>query len=66
MPRSELLTLTQLLAELGADDRPLPESTFYEWRAKGRAPRAIKLPNGQLRFRRSEITRWLNNLEEVA
>lgn len=66
MPRSELLTLTQLLAELGTDDRPLPESTFYEWRAKGRAPRAIKLPNGQLRFRRSEITRWLNNLEEVA
>lgn len=65
MPRDELLTLNQLLAELG-DSEPLPKSTFFDWRAKGRAPRAIKLPNGALRFRRSEVERWLKNHEEAA
>lgn len=67
MPRDELLTLAQLLAELGEDEEhPLPESTFHDWRAKGRAPRAIKLPNRSLRFRRSEVERWLRSYEEVA
>ena len=67
MPRDELLTLAQLLAELGEDEQhPLSPSTFYDWRAKKRAPRAIKLPNGSLRFRRSEIERWLKSYEEVA
>lgn len=64
MPREELLTLKQLLAELGEDENhPLPESTFYDWLAKGRAPRSIKLPNGSRRWRRREVTRWLNELE---
>jgi predicted DNA-binding transcriptional regulator AlpA len=67
MPRDELLTLTQLLAELGeGEDHPLSESTFYDWRAKKRGPRAIKLPNGSLRFRRSEVERWLKSYEEAA
>lgn len=66
MARDELITLNQLLAELGDEGQPLPKSTFFDWRAKGRAPRAIKLPNGTLRFRRSEIERWLKNYEEVA
>jgi predicted DNA-binding transcriptional regulator AlpA len=63
----ELLSLKQLLAELGeGPSRPLAESTFYDWRAKNRAPRCIKLPNGSLRFRRRDITLWLNSLEEAA
>ena len=67
MPRDELLTLAQLLIELGEDENhPLPQSTFYDWRAKKRTPRAIKLPNGSLRFRRSEVERWLKNYEEAA
>ena len=55
------LTIAQLCNELG-----ISRSTFYEWRAKGRAPRCIKLPNGQIRFRRAEFERWLDSLEEVA
>jgi predicted DNA-binding transcriptional regulator AlpA len=56
-----------LLAELGeGEDHPLSESTFYDWRAKKRGPRAIKLPNGSLRFRRSEVERWLKSYEEAA
>jgi excisionase family DNA binding protein len=55
------LTIAQLCKELGVS-----RSTFYEWRAKGRAPRCIKLPNGQIRIRRAEFERWLDSLEEVA
>jgi predicted DNA-binding transcriptional regulator AlpA len=66
MAREELLTLAQLLAELGEDDdHPLPKSTFYDWIAKGRAPRGIRLPNGSRRWRRREVTRWLNELEDA-
>ena len=59
-PRDRL-TIAQLCKELG-----ISRSTFYEWRAKGRAPRCIKLPNGQIRIRRAEFERWLDSLEEVA
>ena len=55
------LTIAQLCEELG-----ISRSTFYEWRAKGRAPRCIKLPNGEIRIRRAEFERWLDSLEEVA
>lgn len=59
--RQDRLTIAQLCNELG-----ISRSTFYEWRAKGRAPRCIKLPNGQIRIRRAEFERWLDSLEEVA
>ena len=62
MPRpQDRLTIAQLCKELG-----ISRSTFYEWRAKGRAPRCIKLPNGEIRIRRTEFERWLDSLEEVA
>jgi hypothetical protein len=66
MPRDELLALETVLAELGEPGKPLPRSTFHDWRAKGRAPRCIKLPNGKLFVRRSEFTRWLDSREDVA
>jgi predicted DNA-binding transcriptional regulator AlpA len=44
----------------------LRRRTFYEWRAKGKAPRCITLPNGSLRIRRSEYQRWLAAREEAA
>jgi excisionase family DNA binding protein len=55
------LTVQDVCAELG-----ISRSTFYEWRAKGRAPRCIKLPNGEIRIRRADFERWLDNLEEAA
>lgn len=57
----ERLTVAELCAELA-----ISRSTFYEWRAKGRAPRCIKLPNGDLRIRRSELDRWLDAHEDAA
>jgi len=55
------LTIAEVCADLDISRR-----TFYEWRAKGRAPRCIRLPNGGLRIRRSEYQRWRAAREEVA
>ena len=58
--RAKHLTVAETCEELG-----VARSTFYEWRAKGRAPRCIKLPNGDLRIRREELDRWLSEREEA-
>jgi len=55
------LTIAEVCADLGVSRR-----TFYEWRAKNRAPRCITLPNGSMRIRRSEYHRWLAAREEAA
>jgi predicted DNA-binding transcriptional regulator AlpA len=55
------LTVADICADLGISRR-----TFYEWRAKGTAPRCIPLPNGELRIRRSEYERWLDAREAAA
>jgi predicted DNA-binding transcriptional regulator AlpA len=48
------------------EDLDIARSTFYDWRAKKRAPRSIKLPNGDIRIRRDEYERWLDSHEEAA
>lgn len=60
--RDELLTVPEVLAELGGVSR----RTFYRWRELGHAPRCIKLPNGELRVWRSDLTAWLESLREAA
>ena len=55
------LTIAEVCEDLGVS-----RSTFYEWRAKGRAPRCIKLPNGDIRINRVDYERWLRTLEEAA
>jgi predicted DNA-binding transcriptional regulator AlpA len=57
--RATKLTLAELCEDLG-----ISRSTFYDWRAKRKAPRCLKLPNGDLRIRRSDYERWLASLEE--
>lgn len=56
-----MLTLTEVCEELN-----ISRSTFYDWRAKRRAPRCIKLPNGDLRIRRSDLDHWLDDREDAA
>ena len=56
---SRLLTIAQVCEELGVS-----RSTFYDRRAKGRAPHGLKLPNGEIRVRRNELDRWLATREE--
>lgn len=47
------------------DELDMSRAAFYRMRARGQAPRYIRLPNGQLRFRRSDLDRWLNDHEEA-
>ncbi|AIJ26021.1 helix-turn-helix transcriptional regulator [Amycolatopsis methanolica] len=56
--RRELLTVAEICAELNVSRR-----TFYEWRAKHRAPKCIRLPNSELRIRRSDLEDWLGDHE---
>jgi len=55
------LTIADICADLDVS-----RSTFYEWRAKGRGPRCLKLPNGDIRVNRAEYERWLSSLEETS
>lgn len=57
----ESLTIPEVIAEL-----KVSRSTFYYWRQTGKAPRCIKLPNGEIRVRRTDLTIWLDSLEEAA
>jgi predicted DNA-binding transcriptional regulator AlpA len=58
----ELMSVDQVLAELCDVSR----RTFYRWRELGTAPACIKLPNGELRIRRSDFQDWLDDLSEPA
>jgi predicted DNA-binding transcriptional regulator AlpA len=58
----ELLTVPQVLAELGGVSR----RTFYRWRETGAAPECLRLPNGELRIWRSVLRDWLDGLGDVA
>ncbi|GHJ95011.1 excisionase [Streptomyces sp. NE5-10] len=60
--KDELMTVPQILAELGGVSR----RTFYRWRELGLGPNAFKLPNGELRVWRSDFSAWLRGLEGAA
>jgi predicted DNA-binding transcriptional regulator AlpA len=57
-----LLTVREVLEELGGISR----RTFYRWRELGLAPACIRLPNGELRVRRSVLNAWLDERAEGA
>ncbi|MEV8429878.1 helix-turn-helix transcriptional regulator [Streptomyces chartreusis] len=57
----EKMTIKQVIADL-----KVAPATFYRWRQLGKAPRSIKLPNGDVRIRRSEYERWLAEREDAA
>jgi predicted DNA-binding transcriptional regulator AlpA len=59
--RNALLTISEVIAEIR-----VPRATFYRWRQLRKGPPAIKLPNGDVRIRRSDLERWLASLEEDA
>ena len=58
-PRDELLTTAEVLEILGVS-----RDTFDKWRAARKAPPAYRLPNGKLRFRRTDVETWLQELPD--
>ena len=57
--REKLISLAEFLEMMG-----VARSTYNDWHVKGKAPRRIKLPNGQICFRPSDISDWLEELEQ--
>jgi hypothetical protein len=58
--KDEWLTVADILDDLGIHRR-----TWQRWRELGLTPEAIRLPNRELRIRRSVYNAWLADLEEV-
>lgn len=59
MARPPTLKLAEVLAEIR-----MSPSAFYRMRARGDAPQMIKLPNGELRCRRSDLDAWWEACEK--
>ncbi|GLY33550.1 helix-turn-helix domain-containing protein [Kineosporia sp. NBRC 101731] len=58
---TDLLTVAEVLADL-----QIPRRTWQRWRELGTGPQCVRLPNRELRIRRSVLAAWLENLEEAA
>ncbi|GLY14167.1 excisionase [Kineosporia sp. NBRC 101677] len=58
---TDLLTVAEVLAELR-----IPRRTWQRWRELGTGPQCVRLPNRELRVRRSVLATWLKTLEEAA
>ncbi|MEV6310298.1 helix-turn-helix domain-containing protein [Streptomyces sp. NPDC051840] len=61
MDHPPMLKLAEVLAELD-----MSRAAFYRMRARGKAPKLIKMPNGQLRVRRADLDAWWRDLEAAA
>ncbi|MFJ1940669.1 helix-turn-helix transcriptional regulator [[Kitasatospora] papulosa] len=61
MAHPQMLKLPEVLSELA-----MSRAAFYRMRARGKAPKLIKLPNGQLRVRRADLDAWWRDLEAAA
>ncbi|MFI6550241.1 helix-turn-helix transcriptional regulator [Streptomyces prunicolor] len=53
MAGTEKLKLREVLIEI-----KMSRAAFYRMRARGRAPKLIKLSNGQIRCRRTDLDAW--------
>ncbi|MFJ3618881.1 helix-turn-helix transcriptional regulator [Streptomyces iakyrus] len=61
MARPQMLKLPEVLSEIR-----MSRAAFYRMRARGQAPRLVKLPNGHLRVRRSDLDDWWERRETPA
>ncbi|MFL4493083.1 helix-turn-helix transcriptional regulator [Streptomyces sp. VTCC 41912] len=58
MARPPALKIAEVLAEIR-----MSPSAFCRMRARGQAPRMIKLSDGELRCRRADLDAWWENCE---
>lgn len=59
--RPQMLKLPEVLEEIG-----MSRAAFYRMRARGKAPRLRKLPNGQVRISRADLDAWWESCTENA
>jgi len=59
MAKDQRLKLPEVLEEID-----MSRAAFYRMRARGEAPKIFKLPNGQLRVRRSDLDAWWASCED--
>jgi predicted DNA-binding transcriptional regulator AlpA len=59
--QADMLKLPEVLNAIG-----MSRAAFYRMRVRGKGPRLIKLPNGQLRARRRDLDAWIASCEEPA
>lgn len=59
--KKQWMTFPDVLVELSVS-----RSTLDLWRAQGKAPEFVKLPNGEMRLRRADFDAWVNELQKVA
>jgi len=55
-----LLTIPQVIVELGVS-----RATFYRWRSRRKGPASLRLPNGSIRIRRSDLDAFLADCAET-
>ncbi|WP_432015732.1 helix-turn-helix transcriptional regulator [Streptomyces cucumeris] len=58
---NQKLKLREVLTEID-----MSRSAFYRMKARGKAPKCIKLPNGQIRVRRTDLDSWWEANEEAS
>lgn len=58
MAAARMLKLPEVLTEIN-----MSRAAFYRLRARGQAPRLSKLPNGEIRVRRTDLDAWLDGCE---
>ncbi|MER7717421.1 helix-turn-helix domain-containing protein [Streptomyces flaveolus] len=61
MAGTKMLKLPEVLEEI-----EMSRAAFYRLRARGLAPKLIKLPNGQIRCRRADLDAWWAEHEVAA
>ncbi|WP_030806015.1 helix-turn-helix transcriptional regulator [Streptomyces sp. NRRL S-337] len=61
MAHPKMLKLHEVLDEIG-----MSRAAFYRMRARGKAPKLHKLPNGQLRVSRADLDAWWAKCEQNA
>ncbi|MEU5194400.1 helix-turn-helix domain-containing protein [Streptomyces scabiei] len=61
MARPKMLKLPEVLEEI-----EMSRAAFYRMRARGKAPKLVKLPNGHIRCRRADLDAWWDSLERAA
>ncbi|MFE9878618.1 helix-turn-helix transcriptional regulator [Streptomyces sp. NPDC005784] len=61
MAGTKMLKLPEVLKEID-----MSRAAFYRMRARGKAPKLLKLPNGQLRCRRADLDAWWSSMEDAA